>query len=144
MFRAAARRKDVSPFRRRVTLARAKVTKARWGCPRGGQRLRGAASRSPVMDTPRPPFYGRFRTLIFEIRFCLKQIVYLADPLYFWTRALRPTWSKSGLVSTENVERQCFCPTRAEPGARGKVSPRGVFHIPNTNVIQAPKSANPP
>ena len=39
-------------------------------------------------EVPRSPFFQR---VLFEMRLCLGQIVFLADPLYFWTRALRPT-----------------------------------------------------
>ena len=57
---------------------------------------------------PRSPFC---ETLLSKYVFlCGKE--YLADPLYSWPRALRPTWSKTGLESSENEESQCFFPNQ--------------------------------
>ena len=56
-----------------------------------------AASRSPMMALPRTPVARASDDtfLKFVILWIMKDPC--QDPFYFWTRALRPTWSKTGL-----------------------------------------------
>ena len=106
----------------RVTFGMAqKSPKSRLGCPRGGLRLRCASSRSPMMDTPRPPFTGKFRTLMIEIRFvwckscpCRPILLldsgvtpYLGKNLVFFTFSsdINPVFDQVGRSPAQGIQR---------------------------------------